>query len=36
VGLYTSPHLFSFRERMRINGKAISEEEVSELVGMML
>lgn len=32
-GLYTSPHLFSFRERIRINGEPISEEEVAALVG---
>jgi dihydrofolate synthase/folylpolyglutamate synthase len=28
VGLYTSPHLNTFRERIEINGKMISEEEV--------
>ncbi len=28
VGLFTSPHLFSFRERIAINGAPISEEEV--------
>lgn len=28
VGLYTSPHLFSFRERITINGALIPEEEV--------
>ncbi len=28
VGLYTSPHLFSFRERITVNGRMISEEEV--------
>ena len=28
VGLYTSPHLKDFRERIKINGKMISEEEV--------
>lgn len=28
VGLYTSPHLVDFRERMRINGKMIPEEMV--------
>jgi dihydrofolate synthase / folylpolyglutamate synthase len=31
VGLYTSPHLISFRERIRISGAIISEEEVGEL-----
>lgn len=28
VGLYTSPHLADFRERIRINGEMISKEEV--------
>src|SRR2546430_10366372 len=28
VGLYTSPHLVSFRERFRVNGEAISEDDV--------
>jgi dihydrofolate synthase/folylpolyglutamate synthase len=28
VGLFTSPHIFDFRERIRINGKKISEEFV--------
>ena len=28
VGLYTSPHLIDFRERMRINGEPISKEFV--------
>jgi dihydrofolate synthase/folylpolyglutamate synthase len=31
VGLYTSPHLVSFTERIRINGKNISEAKVVEL-----
>ncbi len=29
VGIYTSPHLFSFRERIAINGELISEEDVA-------
>lgn len=29
VGLYTSPHLVSFRERTRVDGVAISEEAVA-------
>src|SRR5215208_1246190 len=29
VGLYTSPHLVSFRERIRVDGVAISEEAVA-------
>ncbi|MGE0197725.1 MAG: folylpolyglutamate synthase/dihydrofolate synthase family protein [Simkaniaceae bacterium] len=28
VGLFTSPHLFTYRERIQINGEMISEEEV--------
>src|SRR5512144_1048519 len=31
VGLYTSPHLVSFTERIRINGDPISEKRVVEL-----
>lgn len=31
VGLYTSPHLVSFRERIRINDELISEGELSGL-----
>lgn len=32
VGLYTSPHLVDFRERIRINGEMISKEEVVRFV----
>ena len=32
VGLYTSPHLKSFTERIRINGQPIPESEVVEFV----
>lgn len=32
TGLYTSPHLVDFRERMRINGKMIPTEKVIEFV----
>lgn len=32
VGLYTSPHLVDFRERIRINGAVIPEEEVVRFV----
>lgn len=32
VGLYTSPHLKDFRERIKINNKEISEEFVCEFV----
>src|SRR5262245_14748900 len=33
TGLYTSPHLKDFRERIRINGEMIGENEVTEFVG---
>ena len=32
VGLYTSPHLVDFRERIRINGEMIPETEVVDFV----
>ena len=32
VGLYTSPHLVDFRERIRINGNCISEQYVVDFV----
>jgi len=32
VGLYTSPHLLDFRERVRINGEMISEQYVVDFV----
>ncbi len=32
VGLYTSPHLLDFRERIRINGMPVSENYVVEFV----
>ncbi|RPH81695.1 MAG: bifunctional folylpolyglutamate synthase/dihydrofolate synthase [Nitrospiraceae bacterium] len=31
VGLYTSPHLVEFRERIRVNGEMIAESRVAEL-----
>lgn len=33
VGLYTSPHLFDYRERMRVNGQMIPENFVTEFIG---
>lgn len=36
VGLYTSPHLVDFRERIRVDGKMISEEFVTEFVDTFL
>lgn len=32
VGLYTSPHLMDFRERIRVNGKMIPEQTVIDFV----
>ncbi len=32
TGLYTSPHLHTFRERIRVNGAYISREEFTQLV----
>ncbi len=36
TGLYTSPHLLDFRERIRIDGEMISEEEVCSFVSKYL
>ncbi|MEX0882176.1 MAG: Mur ligase family protein, partial [Cyclobacteriaceae bacterium] len=32
TGLYTSPHLKSFRERIKINGREIPEKDVTDFV----
>ena len=32
TGLYTSPHLRDFRERIRINGEMISQDKVVEFI----
>ena len=32
IGLYTSPHLYSFRERFRVAGQPVEEDELRELV----
>src|ERR1035437_6514689 len=32
TGLFTSPHLVSFRERIRINGAPVSEQDMARLV----
>jgi len=32
VGLYTSPHLKDFRERIKVNGKPISQQDVVQFV----
>jgi len=34
TGLYTSPHLRDFRERVRINGQMISKQEVVDFVAL--
>jgi len=31
VGLYTSPHLVDFRERIRVNGEMVAESQVAQL-----
>src|SRR5436189_6334377 len=35
VGLFTSPHLVSFGERIQVNRQCISEPEVVRLVGQL-
>lgn len=35
VGVYTSPHLLCFNERMQINGQYIKNEELAELIEMV-
>ena len=35
TGMYTSPHLHTFRERMRVNGAPISEADVARLIDKM-
>ena len=32
TGLYTSPYIFTFNERMRVNGENISDDELVEIV----
>ncbi len=36
VGLFTSPHLSDFRERIRINGQTMPQDEVAAFVGRHL
>ena len=36
TGLYTSPHLYDFRERIRIDGKMISKDEVVDFTNRIL
>ena len=35
VGLYTSPHLIEFRERIRVNGEMIGEADVARLTAVV-
>jgi len=35
VGLYTSPYIFRFHERMQVNGECISDEELVDIVSMI-
>ncbi len=35
TGLYTSPHLHTFRERIRVNGELISRQKVVEGIGRL-
>jgi len=36
VGLYTSPHILSFHERMRVDGKPIAQESLLELMTLVI
>lgn len=36
VGLFTSPHLLDFRERFRVNGRMISEDELGGVLDKVL
>jgi dihydrofolate synthase/folylpolyglutamate synthase len=36
TGLYTSPHILDFNERIRINGKLISDEDIVALAGQLM
>ncbi len=36
VGLYTSPHLVEFRERIRVNGEMISESDVARITEQVM
>lgn len=35
VGLYTSPYIFRFHERMQVNGECITDEELIEICGQI-
>ncbi|MBO5069060.1 MAG: bifunctional folylpolyglutamate synthase/dihydrofolate synthase [Roseburia sp.] len=36
VGMFTSPHLMDFRERIQINGEMIGQEDTARIGGMLL
>ena len=36
VGIYTSPHLFNFNERIRIDGLPISDQEIVSFLDLSL
>ena len=36
TGLYTSPHLFDFRERIRVNGKKVEKSFITEFINKKL
>ena len=36
TGLYTSPHLFDFRERIRVNGKKVDKSFIKEFINKKL
>lgn len=36
VGLFTSPHISTFRERIKINGKMISEDDVERILSQII
>ena len=35
TGLYTSPYIFRFHERMQVNGRQITDEELAEVTGFV-
>ena len=35
IGLYSSPHLFSWQERISVNGRSISQNELAEMAGLI-
>ncbi|HBT20388.1 MAG TPA: bifunctional folylpolyglutamate synthase/dihydrofolate synthase [Peptococcaceae bacterium] len=35
VGLYTSPHIYSYRERISVNGKMVTKKEFAEILSLI-